>query len=397
MNEPTLPQIRSFRLKNHHLDQKQAASLKSVQSLSAACGFQNTPPGAWETALYNRLQNPDPVWLQSLLSQENLLVQAWSIRGVPMIFPLEDSPVFLSALIPKEGEPWIYTRGITLALDYLGISFQQALDWLLQVIVGLDFLSLVSKTVLDETLARWILPLVPQDKQALWSAPSMYGKPDQQTVGGAVVSFLLRPCSFLGLVVFSGRQGSQPVFTSFKQKTGRPLTPSPEGEKELVRRYLHCYGPATPAMFASWLGASNQQANRLWNTVAEELEPVTLSGKKAFILAQDHGALFSEPSFDQELLLLGGHDPYLDQRDRWVLQEDRAWQRKIWTTVSNPGAVLYRGEAIGIWTGKKKSKGLEIHFSLRNDISEKEKLQDLARSYAAFRGQELLKVIFISP
>ena len=68
MNEPTLPQIRSFRLKNHHLDQKQAASLKSVQSLSAACGFQNTPPGAWETALYNRLQNPDPVWLQSLLS-----------------------------------------------------------------------------------------------------------------------------------------------------------------------------------------------------------------------------------------------------------------------------------------------------------------------------------------
>ncbi len=108
-----------------------------------------------------------------------------------------------------------------------------------------------------------------------------------------MVSFLLRPCSFLGLVVFSGRQGIQPVFTSFKQKTGRPLTPSPEGEKELVgRRYLHCYGPATPAMFASWLGASNQQANRLWNTVAEELEPVTLSGKKAFILAQDHGALF---------------------------------------------------------------------------------------------------------
>ena len=68
-----------------------------------------------------------------------------------MIFPLEDGPVFLSALIPTEGEPWIYTRGITLALDYLGISFQQALDWLLQVIVGLDSLSLVSKTVLDET------------------------------------------------------------------------------------------------------------------------------------------------------------------------------------------------------------------------------------------------------
>lgn len=394
MNEPTLSQIRSFRLKSHHLNQKLPASLKSVQLLAAACGFQDTPPGAWETALYNRLQNPDPAWLQKLLFQENLLVQAWSIRGIPMIFPLEDSPVFLSALIPKEDEPWIYTRGITLALDYLGLSFQQALDWLLQVIAGLDVLSLVSKTVLDETLAGWILPLLPREKQALWSAPSMYGRPDQQTVGGAVVSFLLRPCSFLGLVVFSGRQGSQPVFTSFKRKTGCSLTPSPEGEKELVRRYLHCYGPATPAMFAAWLGASNQQANRLWKNVTEEMEPVTLSGKKAFILAKDQGELFSKPSFDQELLLLGGHDPYLDQRDRWVLQEDKTWQRKIWTTVSNPGAVLYRGEAIGIWSSKKKSKGLEIRFSLRNDVSEKEKLQDLARSYAAFRGQELLKILF---
>lgn len=350
--------------------------------------------GAFSDERTDPFQNPDPAWLQKLLFQENLLVQAWSIRGIPMIFPLEDSPVFLSALIPKEDEPWIYTRGITLALDYLGLSFQQALDWLLQVIAGLDVLSLVSKTVLDETLAGWILPLLPREKQALWSAPSMYGRPDQQTVGGAVVSFLLRPCSFLGLVVFSGRQGSQPVFTSFKRKTGCSLTPSPEGEKELVRRYLHCYGPATPAMFAAWLGASNQQANRLWKNVTEEMEPVTLSGKKAFILAKDQGELFSEPSFDQELLLLGGHDPYLDQRDRWVLQEDKTWQRKIWTTVSNPGAVLYRGEAIGIWSSKKKSKGLEIRFSLRNDVSEKEKLQDLARSYAAFRGQELLKILF---
>ena len=104
-------QIRAHRLRAHHLDQKYPFG--ELLTVAGTCGLQNSPPGAWETALYNRLQNPDPVWLQSLLSQENLLVQAWSIRGVPMIFPLEDSPVFLSALIPTEGEPWIYTRGIT--------------------------------------------------------------------------------------------------------------------------------------------------------------------------------------------------------------------------------------------------------------------------------------------
>ena len=43
-----------------------------------------------------------------------------------------------------------------------------------------------------------------------------------------------------------------------------------------------------------------------------------------------------------DLLLLGGHDPYLDQRDRAILQPDKTLQKQIWKLVTNPGAVVYR-------------------------------------------------------
>ncbi len=293
MSSASAEQIRSFRLKAHHLDQPQAAEL------AAACGFQNSPPGAWETAFYNRAPGLSLGKMKKMLEEDKTLVQAWSIRGLPLIFPAKDRHVFLSSLVPLRGEPWIYTRGITLALDFLGISFEQAMDWLLQVISRLDSCELVSKTALDETLAGWMLPLLPEGKRSLWTAPSMYGNPEKQTV----------------------------------------------------------------------------------------------SGKRAFILAKDHELLFSPPSFNRELILLGGHDPYLDQRDRWILQEDVKLQRKIWPAVASPGVVLFCGKAAGVWNCKKKGKALEFAFTLWNDIGDMQKLQDLARLYAKFRQQELSKII----
>ena len=53
MIELSLEQIRNFRLYTHHLDRIFAKT--DIEKLVGACGMQNTPPGAWETALYNRV------------------------------------------------------------------------------------------------------------------------------------------------------------------------------------------------------------------------------------------------------------------------------------------------------------------------------------------------------
>jgi hypothetical protein len=383
--------IRLFRLYTHHLDVRREK--KCVPEIVGACGMQNTPPGTWETALFNRVPDCSLSDMNALLYSEKSLLQAWSFRGTPVVFPVGESDAFLSALVPGDNEDWIYTQGIVGALDFLQMPFDELLDKLVQVMPLLDDKTIESKSALDQTLAEWMLPLLPFEKRDLWNSPSMYGAPDRQTVGGAVVSFLLRPCAFSGLVVFGERVGTSPTFTSYKGWLGQLLKPGEDAARKLARKFLHCYGPTTAHAFASWLGCSEEQARRMWESVSDEMEPVKACGKGAFILSEDKDLLCSPPSLQRELLLLGGHDPYLDQRDRHILLGDKALHKQVWKTITNPGAILRYGEIVGIWTSKKKGKGIEIKMTLWNDASAaKQKLYDLAEEYAAFRQQKLMKI-----
>ncbi|MDR2933542.1 MAG: winged helix DNA-binding domain-containing protein, partial [Oscillospiraceae bacterium] len=269
----TVNQIRGYRLHAHHLDEK--IPLDEIGTAAGACGLQNTPPGAWETALYNRVEDCTLYALNDALYNQKTLLQAWSYRGVPVIFPTDQSDIFLKPFIAREGEqPWVYTRGITGALDYLQMSFDDLLRRVKNAILYLDDHVVKSKEVLDQVLADIMQDDLPEDKYSLWRDPSMYGNPGKQTVGGAVVSFLLRPCSFNSLVVFGERQGSSPTFTSFNNWIGHAPNHIGDAEQELVRKFLHCYGPATMDYFTSWSGCSKPQAQRLWNSVSHEMTPV---------------------------------------------------------------------------------------------------------------------------
>lgn len=396
MNSPTEDQIRSFRLRSHHLDR--IYGRETLLEAAGACGLQNSPPGAWETAIHNRIPELGGKELRDVLEENKILLQAWSFRGVPVVFPAEERRTFLSALIPAEGEPWIYTRGIGLALDALGLDFDYLLRLLLQVIPGLDHRSISGKNELDQMLAAWMEPFLPEEKRQIWNQPSMYGSPDRQTVGGAAVSFLLRPCSFMGQVVFGKRRGGSPEFTSAgrwlneaDREPGQTDLPGPDGEASrcLVRKFLHCYGPSSPDLFGEWLGCSGKQARRMWNLAAEEMEPVSVMGKKKFFLREDRQILFESPDFSRGPLLLSGYDPYLDQRDRQILQPDSRLRRKIWRTVANPGAVVTEGRVTGVWTARKKKDGLEVDISLWEPGDSRRRLTELAEDYAAFRGLAL--------
>lgn len=382
-------QIRAHRLHAHHLDQKYPFS--ELLNIAGACGLQNSPPGAWETAAFCRLKNCTLPQLHQALYQKKELLQAWSIRGVPLIFPTADSDVFLSALIAQEGEdPWIYTKGIGLALDHLGMSFAELLPLVESAAEYLEDHTIKSKEELDRVLAQLVAEQLPAQKQSLWNAPSMYGAPDRQTVGGAAVSFLLRPCSFKGLVVFGEREGISPTFTSPLRWLGHKLVPSAQGTAELARLFLHAYGPATPRAFADWLGSTPAQTKRLWRQIEEELEPVTATGKKAFILQSDRES-FRRADTEESLLLLGPHDPYLDIRDRAILLEDTAAQRQVWRTVGNPGVILKSGKIIGIWKTRIQRENLSVSTTLWEPLSapEQRELERQMEGYASFRGLAL--------
>ena len=385
MMELSAGEIRGHRLRAHHLDKRLPQG--SLEEAAGACGFQNSPPGAWETAAWARVEGCTREGLERALYEEKSLLQAWSFRGGPVVFPAARSGVFLTPLAAREGEePWIYTQGIGLALDYLGMEFSQLLPLVAGAAGCLDGRTVKSKEALDQLLAGEAEKGLPPEKLPLWRAPSLYGRPDRQTVGGAVVSFLLRPCAFRSLVVFGRREGNTPTFTSFRSWTGREPGEAPGGDRELVRRFLHCYGPAAPALLGEWLGCSPRQAARLWAAAEEEMVPVRAGGKVRYLLAEDlAGVKGGEP--EERLLLLGPHDPYLDLRDREIILEDPARRRRVWQTVSNPGVVLRGGRAAGVWTGKVKGGRLEFSADLWEPFSPKElrALEELGEEYAAFR------------
>jgi len=386
-------QIRQFRLHTHHLDTWHQKA--DVEKIAGACGFQNSPPGTWETAIHNRISECKKDDMKQMLEVERTLLQAWSFRGAPIVFPTSESDTFLSALVSKYDEPWIYTQGIQSALDFLQMSFGELLLLLKQVMSKLDMEVLKSKAILDQTLAEWVLPLLPNEKRDLWNKPSMYGNPEKQTVGGAVVSFLLRPCAFMGLVVFGKRDGISPTFTSYENWTGHSLEPEGIPEQKLVRKYLHCYGPASIKGFTDWLGCSSTQAERMWQTAIDEIEPVSLSGKVYYILSEDKELLLSPPQSERKVHLLGGHDPYLGLQDRDVILENKARQRQVWQTVSNPGAVLWQGKISGIWKSKKKGKELEIEVELWDDAKVlKTNILDLVDGYVLFQQLKLKTITF---
>ena len=71
---------------------------------------------------------------------------------------------------------------------------------------------------------------------------------------------------------------------------------------------------------------------------------------------------------------LGGHDPYLDQRDRLTLLPDKRHHAKIWQLVSNPGAIVYHGEIIGSGQAEKQNQGITIQMQVWQTKAGAEKL-----------------------
>ena len=345
--------VRALRLHAHHLDRPLPAG--GLAAAAGACGMQNSPPGAWETAAFNRVEDCSVCSLHTALYHDRTLLQAWSWRGVPAIFPAEDAGVFLAPLFPHPGEePWIYTRGMGLALDLLGMTADALLPLVLDAARLLDGDTIHGKDTLDRVLADAVRPHLPPEKRPLWDGPS-------------------------GLVVFGERTGPTPSFTSLRRWLGgEPPAFGGDGDAELTRRFLHGYGPALPGDFADWLGASPAQAARLWNALPQqERVTVTVEGKARQMLAADLAAAEDLPGDGGgRLLLLGPHDPYLDLRDRELILPDKKRQRAVWRTVANPGVILRGGCAAGIWKARTAGRGLELTLC---------PWQELAEAYAAFR------------
>ncbi len=121
---------------------------------------------------------------------------------------------------------------------------------------------------------------------------------------------------------------------------GEPAVADEDARRELVRRFLRCYGPATPAALAEWAGISVDDARRSLGD-----DPITVTDEVV------RGVRF-----------LPAYDPWLLDRDRATLVPDPAARRVLWRAAANPGVVLVDAEPAAAWRTQTRSSRLTLRL-----------------------------------
>lgn len=121
--------------------------------------------------------------------------------------------------------------------------------------------------------------------------------------------------------------------------------------RELARRYLHVFGPATAERFARWAGVSRRSATEAFASLESELLPVRTPLGDEWLLAEDEPALRADPQTAAPARLLPSGDAYflLDGAERELLVPRAEHRARLWTSRVWPGALLVDGEIRGTW------------------------------------------------
>jgi hypothetical protein len=161
----------------------------------------------------------------------------------------------------------------------------------------------------------------------------------------------------------------------------RPDVDPRDARLELARRYLHVFGPATPAAFAAWAGIRPRTAGRAaFDVLGESLTPVRTPMGDAWILTGDEPSFRApgRPAAPARLLPSGDAYTLLQGADRELLVPDPDNRRRLWTPRVWPGAVLVEGEVVGTW--RRAQTDVTIESWRRLSPAEREAVESEAAS-----------------
>ena len=124
-----------------------------------------------------------------------------------------------------------------------------------------------------------------------------------------------------------------------------------DARRELARRYLHIFGPATTDGFARWAGISRRSATGAFASLEGSLLPVRSPLGDEWLLAEDEAAIRAGAAVVATARLLPSGDAYflLDGAERELLVPRGDQRRLLWTPRVWPGALLVEGEIRGTW------------------------------------------------
>jgi hypothetical protein len=374
-------QVLAFRLASHNL-----ARPVGPRSLvkAAACGIQETPLGSAALAFAARVEKLTPGGLDRALRRERRLVVLWAMRGAPYVVPTVDLAPFTAGALPKDAASFKQSMGgWSDALQRAGLDPFDTLDRMASA----------AEAILDGRIMN-----VNELRDAIYGqVPSLATVKRPSFARDDMPEPLFRALGMTGTVcIVAGRGTDAQMARTDQWVKNPPQQPDPaEARAELARRFLHCYGPATPQGFAEWTERSVADARDAFALIESETIDVSLGRITARLLADDERAI-SSPQGVRGVRLLPNQDPYLQQRDRATLLPREVDRRKLWQPVRGPGGVLVDGEIVGAWRARARGDRLEASVDPFGRLSRADRgaIEAEAARLAPFRELDGVEVTF---
>ena len=380
----------AYRLEAQNLNRR--LTEQSLVTATGVCGVQNSPPGSPLLALNARVEGVTSEAVNTAFSDDKGLLQSWCMRGAPFCFPTNDLSIFTTGVLPptETGQRHLIL-GIEASLDKLEMSLAEVVDRTRDTIGSVLSGRRLTVNELGTEIAERIAHELPENKRARWEREGPYAK--GQRLGEGVVHFCLRILTLEKIICFAPRDGSKAPFVLLDEwlDTEGPEMAPEDPRAELLRRYLHAYGPSTRGDFASWIGVRSREGESWWNLLEDELTEVDF-GRRTWVLTEDLDALQSPPT-PTGVRLLPPRDPYVQGRDRETII-DKQFHSDVFKTVGEPGTVLVDGRIIGTWRARKKGKNLSVSVTAFGRLSAhtKKSVEAEAKKVASLRGAAAVEV-----
>jgi Winged helix DNA-binding domain len=334
-------QVVAWRLKRGGLSRR-ASRGRLDEIVRQMCGAHAQIMSTVGLALNARISRLKQAHLDTALVDDHSLVKTWAMRGTLHVFAAEDIPLYCAAQATRDQ----YMNPSFLKFYNLELADMQAL--LEAVPKALDGKILTREELADEILRITKRPHLEEGLRSGWGA-------------------LLKPAAFRGLLCFGPQSGRNVTFVRADQWIKRWKDyETDDALKEVFRRFLSVYGPASREEAARWWGVRPAQARRILELLSDELAEVEVDddGKKRWMLASDLRSLKAAglpsgvrllPSFDQVLVLSAPH------REAIV---DNAFAGRIYRpriAVWSLPAVLVDGRVQAAWTLDRKKATAVVH------------------------------------
>ena len=356
-------QVAAFRLARHHL--VSPAGSDPVAVCRDVCGMQAQLMPAAKMNIAARTHGVSPARIEAALWRERTLVKTLCMRQTVHLLPAADFPVYAAAVRRSR------VAAVVRIMERFGITPGDR-KTLLETILE----SLASGPVPHLELTARVRPRVSRRVRAwmdrVWNANRL-----------ALVE---------GLICYGPDRGQEVTFVRVDQWLSAPAPiAEAEAQRLLLRNFLRAYGPASVQDFSKWSGIPVAEARGPWESLADELAEVRISGRPAWLLRADLKVLRASALEGSAVSLLAAFDPYLlahAQKDHLI--EPRHYKRVYRSLGLISPVVLVDGRVAGIWRhspGKAGRLSIFVELFARAGSALRERMEQQALRHGEFLGR----------